>query len=486
MYVHPDNYDLGVPPLAESQIEPRFQKASMSHIPYARGEFMTGISAKHTDAILGRYIDLNWDNHDFSAQTRNRGLTLDALGTILKDIVTSKFVKAIRKHGYGLKDSTVTPDEDEAEKWGFMKPPSPNGVMRTEGGFTVIVRPSIKQRAEHQYTIYRMPDGNMYSATYMATHGVADVIVTAANPQTPIDLSPIGLTPTFRQLAELLLRVAEGNHEVKTAVLKLKGDTSLSIQPLDHEKVREYARASFESILVAAQAGQKFDVIVLTGKFTIAATDQRFISLCQEIYNNEFRNQFVALGHTEPHKILSDAMAEKMAAKKFKGKKVAILANAYDGDWMSDIDNGLNYGPGFGASILLAPVSEVNPKGIYLPEITAGTATDKGLDYLAGGDMRASVDFNPAAMIDAKLKVLAYDAAVTKNAELGRIVEIARESFFDHMVNDEGELVHGNYDKTMHAWSAKMDEMVANDSMLKMCIRPKAAGDTQAPDAVPN
>ena len=54
-YIHPDNYDLGAAPLASFEVEGKFQKVSMSRIPYARGEFMTGIAAKHMDAVLGFY-----------------------------------------------------------------------------------------------------------------------------------------------------------------------------------------------------------------------------------------------------------------------------------------------------------------------------------------------------------------------------------------------------------------------------------------------
>ncbi len=470
VYVHPDNYNLGPAPLSESSMEASFQKVSMSHIPYARGEFMTGIAAKHTDAVLGRYIDLNWDNHDFSAAARDVGLTLDANGKTQEDKVTSNFVKALSVAGYGLKDSTVTPEKDQAEAWGFKKPPSPNGVLRSEGQFAVIERPSIKQRSAHQYTIYRLPDGNMYSETSLETKGSAHVIIVAANPDTIIDLSNLGHV-SFRHLSELLLQHAATNPQTKVAVSKLKGDTTLSIQPLDHERVWQYARATFESVFVAAQAGEPFDVVILTSKYTIAKADAKFIDLCRDVYQTEFQAKFVESGLPEPKTILSDAMAAKMPAKAFAGKKVAIAANAYDGDWMSDLDNGLNYGPGFGASILIAPVSEKNPKGIYLPEITAGTATDLGEEYLQGGQARDNVKFNPAAMIDAKLKVLGRDASVTTNVELGRIVDLARESFFDHMINDEGELVHRNYDETMKAWSAKLDALVVEDPLLSLRIR---------------
>jgi hypothetical protein len=82
--------------------------------------------------------------------------------------------------------------------------------------------------------------------------------------------------------------------------------------------------------------------------------------------------------------------------------------------------------------------------------------------YLEGGAARESVKFNPAAMIDAKLKVLAWDASTTGNAKLARIVEIARDSFFGGMIDGSGNLIQGTYDKTMRAWSGELDKLMAD------------------------
>ncbi len=453
-YVHPDDYDLGVSPLAPSSAVGKIEKALMSHLPYARGEFMTGIAAKHVDELLSRYIDLNWDYYDFSAKTRDAGLTLDANGSIVEDKAASAFVKAVSAAGCGLKDSTVTPDEAQAKAWGFKKPPSPNGVIRKEGLFAVIERPSIRQRSAHRYTIFRLPDGNMYSEAAMQTKGATDILTVVANPDAAFDLSKAG-SMTIRQLGAWL--ISQGTAAV---VLKLKEDTTLSTQPLNHARVRQYARACFERILLASKAGSPFDLVVVTGKYTIAKADAAFVNLCKETYESEFKSLFVQSGLADPTTLLSDALAAKMPAEAFAGKKVAIMANAYDGDWMSDLDNGLNYGPGFGASILIAPVSEKNPKGIYLPEITAGTATDLAMQYLKGGAARDDVKFNPAAVIDAKLKALSYDAATTNNAALAHIVNLARQAFFDNVIDDAGNLIYGTYDKTMYAWSAKLDDLL--------------------------
>jgi len=99
----------------------------------------------------------------------------------------------------------------------------------------------------------------------------------------------------------------------------------------------------------------------------------------------------------------------------------------------------------------------MNPKGIFLPEITAGTATDLGLKYLEGGEARESVKFNPAAMIDAKLKILEHDAKITNNADLACIAGLARHAFFEFMLDGGGRLIQRNYDETMVAWSAKLE-----------------------------
>jgi isocitrate dehydrogenase len=470
-YVPPENYALGEAPLSPSAVEERFQKISMSRIPYARGEFMTGIAARHIDAVLGRYIDLKWADHDFSAVTRDRGLTLDANGKILKDEVTSNFIDAIRQAGFGLKDSTVTPDADQAREWGFKKPPSPNAFLREHGRFAMMVRPSIKQRHNHRYTIFRLPDGNIYSETAFRIKEGKKALTIAAKPDAPLDLT--GVT-TFGELAARLATRAKTEGGLQVAETAFEKGGTVSVSRLDHERVREYARAVYDSVLLAAQAGQPFDTVILTSKYTISRADAKFIEICQTIYKDEYREKFEAGGLKAPENILSDDMAGKIPRGFFAGKKIAICANAYDGDWLSDLENSVNYGPGFGASILVAPVSRTNPKGIYLPEITAGTATDKGEMYLQGGAKRDGVNFNPAAMIDAKLSVLARDAASTDNLDLAHFVSLARKSFFKFMIDDEGKLVQGNYDNSMRAWSAKLDELVEHDQILGLRIRGEA------------
>jgi isocitrate dehydrogenase len=135
------------------------------------------------------------------------------------------------------------------------------------------------------------------------------------------------------------------------------------------------------------------------------AYDGRFKDIFQEVFENEFIDQFEALGITYEHRLIDDMVA---AAMKWSGGFVWACKN-YDGDVQSD-----TVAQGFG-SLGLMTSTLVTPDGKTLEaEAAHGTVTRHYRQHQQGKETST----NPIASIFAWTRGLAHRAKLDNNRDL--------------------------------------------------------------------
>jgi isocitrate dehydrogenase len=245
------------------------------------------------------YLDVDLKYYDLSVTHRDE----------TDDQVTVDAAKAIKEHGVGVKCATITPDEARVEEFGLKKMwRSPNGTIRNILGGTVFREPIICQNVPRlvpgwtqPVVIGRHAHGDQYRATDFKVPGPGKVTMT--------------YTP------------ADGGEPVTYEVQDFKAPgIAMGMYNLD-DSIRDFARACFQ---FGVQRGWP---VYLSTKNTILKTyDGRFKDIFQEVFDNEFKDEFDRLGITYEHRLIDDMVA---ASLKWSGGYIWACKN-YDGDVQSD------------------------------------------------------------------------------------------------------------------------------------------------------
>lgn len=144
------------------------------------------------------------------------------------------------------------------------------------------------------------------------------------------------------------------------------------------------------------------------------AYDGRFKDIFQEVFENEFIDQFEALGIIYEHRLIDDMVA---AAMKWSGGFVWACKN-YDGDVQSD-----TVAQGFG-SLGLMTSTLVTPDGKTLEaEAAHGTVTRHYRQHQQGKETST----NPIASIFAWTRGLAHRAKLDSNRDLAEFCKSLEE-----------------------------------------------------------
>jgi isocitrate dehydrogenase len=150
---------------------------------------------------------------------------------------------------------------------------------------------------------------------------------------------------------------------------------------------------------------KKWPLYLSTKNTIMKAYDGRFKNIFQEVFENEFIDQFEALGITYEHRLIDDMVA---AAMKWSGGFVWACKN-YDGDVQSD-----TVAQGFG-SLGLMTSTLVTPDGKTLEaEAAHGTVTRHYRQHQQGKETST----NPIASIFAWTRGLAHRAKLDNNRDL--------------------------------------------------------------------
>ena len=271
------------------------------------------------DRLIHPYLDIDLRYYDLSIQNRDA----------TDDQVTIDAANAIKEHHVGVKCATITPDEARVEEFGLKKMwVSPNGTIRNILGGVVFREPIIISNIPRLVPGWNKP-------IIIGRHAFGDQY-RASNFKVP---GPGTLTLTFTP--------SDGGEEIKQEVVTYPeaGGVAMGMYNFN-DSIKDFARASF-----AYGLQRNYPVYLSTKNTILKAYDGQFKDIFQEIFDNEFKDQFEAAGITYEHRLIDDMVASAM---KWEGGYVWACKN-YDGDVQSDpVAQGCG-SLGLRTSVLLTP-----------------------------------------------------------------------------------------------------------------------------------
>ena len=318
------------------------------------------------------YLDIGIEYFDLGMKSRDN----------TDDQITIDSANAIKKIGVGIKCATITPDEARVEEFDLKKMwRSPNGTIRNIIGGTVFREPIICKNIPKlvpswtdPVIIGRHAFGDQYRATDFKVPGKGKM--------------------------EVKWTSEDGKDEIKYEVFNFTGPgVALSMYNLD-KSIQDFARSCFSYGLI-----KKWPVYMSTKNTILKQYDGRFKDIFQEVFENEYKNDFDKNNLTYEHRLIDDMVA---CAMKWSGKYIWACKN-YDGDVQSD-----TMAQGYG-SLGLMTSTLLTPDGkIMEAEAAHGTVTRHYRMHQQGKETST----NPIASIFAWTRGLAHRGKLDSNNEL--------------------------------------------------------------------
>ena len=318
------------------------------------------------------YLDLGIKYYDLGMKSRDN----------TDDQITIDSANAIKKIGVGIKCATITPDEARVEEFDLKKMwRSPNGTIRNIIGGTVFREPIICKNIPKlvpswtdPVIIGRHAFGDQYRATDFKVPGKGKM--------------------------EVKWTSEDGKDEIKYEVFNFTGPgVALSMYNLD-KSIQDFARSCFSYGLI-----KKWPVYMSTKNTILKQYDGRFKDIFQEVFENEYKEDFDKNNLTYEHRLIDDMVA---CAMKWSGKYIWACKN-YDGDVQSD-----TMAQGYG-SLGLMTSTLLTPDGkIMEAEAAHGTVTRHYRMHQQGKETST----NPIASIFAWTRGLAHRGKLDGNDEL--------------------------------------------------------------------
>ncbi|MDC3186151.1 NADP-dependent isocitrate dehydrogenase [Candidatus Pelagibacter sp.] len=318
------------------------------------------------------YLDLGIEYYDLGMKSRDN----------TNDQITIDSANAIKKIGVGIKCATITPDEARVEEFDLKKMwRSPNGTIRNIIGGTVFREPIICKNIPKlvpswtdPVIIGRHAFGDQYRATDFKVPGKGKM--------------------------EVKWTSEDGKDEIKYEVFNFTGPgVALSMYNLD-KSIQDFARSCFSYGLI-----KKWPVYMSTKNTILKQYDGRFKDIFQEVFENEYKEDFDKNKLTYEHRLIDDMVA---CAMKWSGKYIWACKN-YDGDVQSD-----TMAQGYG-SLGLMTSTLLTPDGkIMEAEAAHGTVTRHYRMHQQGKETST----NPIASIFAWTRGLAHRGKLDINDEL--------------------------------------------------------------------
>jgi len=324
------------------------------------------------DKLLLPYLELDLKYFDLGMESREK----------TKDQITVDAAHAIKEYGVGIKCATITPDEERVEEFNLSKMyRSPNGTIRNILGGTVFREPIICKNVPRLVPNWTKPiciGRHAFGDQYKATDFLVD--------------KPGKLTMTFTP--------EDGSEGQSYEIYNFDGaGVAMGMYNTD-ESIAGFAHACFNQAM-----NKKWPLYLSTKNTILKKYDGRFKDIFQEIYENDYKNKFEALGITYEHRLIDDMVA---AALKWNGAFVWACKN-YDGDVQSD-----TVAQGFG-SLGLMTSTLVTPDGKTMEaEAAHGTVTRHFRMHQQG----KPTSTNPIASIFAWTRGLAFRGKLDGNQKL--------------------------------------------------------------------
>ncbi|KAJ8659178.1 isocitrate dehydrogenase [NADP], mitochondrial [Lichtheimia ornata] len=363
------------------------------------------------EKLIFPYLDLDIKYYDLSVENRDA----------TNDQVTIDAAEAIKKYNVGIKCATITPDEARVEEFKLKKMwKSPNGTIRNILNGTVFREPIVLQTLpklvpgwSEPIIVGRHAFGDQYRATDLVTGGPGKL--------------------------ELLFTPEDGSEPRKIEVYNFEknGGVAMAMYNTD-ESIIGFAHACFRVAL-----DRKMPMYLSTKNTILKAYDGRFKDIFQEIYDNEYKAKFEAIGTWYEHRLIDDMVAQML---KSKGGFVWACKN-YDGDVQSDI-----VAQGYGSLGLMTSVLYTPDGKTVEAEAAHGTVTRHYREHQKGN----ATSTNPIASIFAWTRGLAHRAKLDDNAELAKFSSDLERACIEviendkHMTKDLALIIYGKDMKREH------------------------------------
>ena len=343
------------------------------------GDEMTRIMWKFIkDRLILPYLNINLEYYDLGIEHRDA----------TSDQVTIDSAKAILKHGVGIKCATITPDEARVKEFNLKQMwKSPNGTIRNILDGVVFREPIICNNIPKlvpgwtkPIVIGRHAHGDQYKATDFRIPGEGTVTMTYV----PKD----------------------GSKPIEMKVADFTGSGVVMGMYNFDESIRNFARATMNYSLQ-----RNYPLFLSTKNTILKAYDGRFKDLFEEVFNQEFKDQFDKAGLTYEHRLIDDMVACML---RWEGGYVWACKN-YDGDVQSDI-----VAQGFGSLGLMTSVLTTPDGRVMESEAAHGTVTRHYRDHQAG----KKTSTNPIASIFAWTRGLEHRGKLDNTPE---VIDFARK-----------------------------------------------------------
>ena len=367
------------------------------------GDEMTRIIWQYIkDKLILPYVDINLKYYDLSIENRDA----------TDDQVTIDSAEATKKYKVAVKCATITPDEARMAEFGLKKMwKSPNGTIRNIIGGTVFREPIIISNIPRLVNTWTKPivigrhaHADQYKATDFVTRGKGTLTLT--------------FTP-------------ENGEPQSYTVFNYSGNgVAMGMYNTD-ESIYGFAHSCFRLALQ-----KKYPLYLSTKNTILKAYDGRFKDIFQEIYEIEYKADFINAGITYEHRLIDDMVA---AALKWNGGFVWACKN-YDGDVQSD-----TVAQGFGSLGLMTSVLLTPDGQVMEAEAAHGTVTRHYRQYQQGKETST----NPIASIFAWTRGLAHRGKLDDNQPLIDFAEKLEKTCVEtveqgKMTKDLALLVHGD------------------------------------------
>ncbi len=340
-------------------------KIKMGKIVEMDGDEMTRIIWKMIkDELLSPFVELNTEYYDLGLPYRDE----------TDDQVSIDAGEAIKKYHVGVKCATITPNAQRVEEYKLKEMwKSPNGTIRAILDGTVFRTPILVSGVKPTVRTWQAP-------ITIARHAYGDVYKSTE------------FRPTKPGKAELVFTSEDGEVERATIYDFECGGVLQGMYNKD-TSIRSFAHSCFKYALSTKQ-----DLWFSTKDTISKKYDQTFKLIFEEIYNENYKEDFEKAGIEYFYTLIDDAVARVIRSK---GGYIWACKN-YDGDVMSDMVS-----TAFGSLAMMTSVL-VSPDGNYEYEAAHGTVTRHYYRYLEG----EQTSTNPIATI------FAWTGALRKRGEL--------------------------------------------------------------------
>mmetsp|Transcript_24352 Transcript_24352/g.37697 ORF Transcript_24352/g.37697 Transcript_24352/m.37697 type:complete len:425 (-) Transcript_24352:41-1315(-) len=369
------------------------------------GDEMTRVIWKWIkDKHITPYLDIDIEYYDLGMEHRDA----------TNDQVTVDAANAIKKHKVGIKCATITPDEDRVEEFGLKQMwKSPNGTIRNILNGTVFREPIVISNIPRLVPGWTKPiivGRHAYGDQYRCQ----DAVITKPGK------------------AELVFTPEDGSEPTRQTIHDFEGTGTYLGMYNTKASIESFARSCMGYAL-----GRGYPLKFSSKNTILKKYDGLFKDTFEKIYQEEYKEKFVAAGIDYEHRLIDDMVAQ---ALKGEGGLVWACKN-YDGDVQSDI-----VAQGFGSLGLMTSVL-VNEDGCLESEAAHGTVTRHYRQWQNG----QNTSTNPIASIFAWSRGLAHRAKLDNNAELLKFTELLEQSVIEtveagHMTKDLAILATGSWD----------------------------------------